>query len=72
MVVKYKIIFLSDPPEVYIERPWVHAAEGKLVTLVCRVYSNPLARVCIMIVMVIIFTMIMIITMSSGSIMIMH
>jgi len=33
------------PPEVYIERPWVHAAEGKGVTLVCRVYSNPLARV---------------------------
>lgn len=33
------------PPEVYIERPWVHAARGKTVTLVCRVYSNPLARV---------------------------
>ena len=27
----------------------MHAAEGKAVTLVCRVYSNPLARVCIMI-----------------------
>ena len=34
-----------DPPEVHIERPWVHAAEDDAVTLVCRVYSNPLARV---------------------------
>ena len=35
----------ADPPEVHIERPWVHAAEDDAVTLVCRVYSNPLARV---------------------------
>jgi len=33
------------PPEVYIASPWLHSPEGGRVTLVCRVYSNPVARV---------------------------
>lgn len=33
------------PPEVYVETAWVHAAQEETVTLICRVYSNPVARV---------------------------
>jgi len=33
------------PPEVFIENSWIHSPEGESVTLVCRVYSNPVARV---------------------------
>ena len=35
----------SDPPEVFLENPWIHSYEGETVTLVCRVYSNPVAKV---------------------------
>jgi len=33
------------PPEVLVETKWIHCPEGETVTLVCRVYSNPVARV---------------------------
>lgn len=33
------------PPEVLVETEWMHSPEGETVTLVCRVYSNPVARV---------------------------
>jgi len=33
------------PPEVFLENPWIHSYEGETVTLVCRVYSNPVAKV---------------------------
>jgi len=33
------------PPEVTIETSWLHSPEGQPVILVCRVYSNPQARV---------------------------
>ena len=28
-----------------VESSWLHCGEGETVTLVCRVYSNPVARV---------------------------
>ena len=39
------ITVTSDPPEIEVESVWVHAGEGESLTLVCRVYSNPAARV---------------------------
>ena len=39
------ITLTSDPPEIDVESLWVHAGEGESVTLVCRVYSNPAAKV---------------------------
>ena len=34
-----------DAPEVETDHKWIHCGEGESVTLVCRVYSNPLAKV---------------------------
>ena len=34
-----------DAPEVETDREWIHCGEGESVTIICRVYSNPVARV---------------------------
>ena len=36
---------VTDAPEVETDHDWIHCGEGRSVTLVCRVYANPVARV---------------------------
>ena len=36
---------VTDAPEVDTDHSWIHCGEGRSVTLVCRVYANPVARV---------------------------
>ena len=36
---------VTDAPEVSTDQGWIHCGEGRSVTLVCRVYANPVARV---------------------------
>lgn len=41
------MIFYLDPPEIRVERVWVHSGEGNEALLVCIVNAEPLAEVII-------------------------
>lgn len=39
------ICFVPDPPEIEVEKSWVHSGEGYEALLVCIVHAEPLAEV---------------------------
>lgn len=39
------LFFISDPPEIDVERSWVHSGEGYEAQLVCIVHAEPQAEV---------------------------
>jgi neuronal growth regulator 1 len=41
------ILFVLDPPEIEVERSWVHSGEGYEAQLVCIVHADPPAAVSI-------------------------
>lgn len=44
---QYNIILpiLSDPPEIGVERSWIHSGEGYEAELACTVHADPPATV---------------------------
>jgi hypothetical protein len=38
-------LYVSDPPEIEVERSWVHSGEGYEAQLVCIVHAEPPAEV---------------------------
>lgn len=38
-------IFLADPPDIQVEKSWIHSGEGFEAKLVCIVYADPVATV---------------------------
>jgi neuronal growth regulator 1 len=47
MTLTIELLFVSDPPEIEVERSWVHSGEGYEAQLVCIVHADPPAQVCI-------------------------
>lgn len=41
------LLSILDPPEIKVERDWVHSGEGNEALLVCIVNAEPQAEVCI-------------------------
>lgn len=39
------MLFISDPPEIEVERSWVHSGEGYEAQLVCIVHGEPAPNV---------------------------
>lgn len=43
--IKQNSSLISDPPEIEVERSWVHSGEGYEAQLVCIVHAEPQAEV---------------------------